>query len=177
MTTENQSTSRKLVLTAVLGCAIGLAALGAAYHQTSHATELSHRDHTINSHHARHDHRPNSRAAHRNFGEHIEGRLAFLKVELAITDAQSAVWETFADTLRAQVAETKALRESRSRDRNDRPRLNAVERLERAEQRLSRALANQRQLKTTIEPLYAALSEDQKRVADKLLRFGRRARG
>ncbi len=116
MTTDDQSKSRKLVLTAALGCVIGLAALGVANHQTSYAAETIGRDHASNSHHTRAEHHPHFRAFHRHLGEHIEGRLAFLKVELAITDAQSAVWETFADALRAHAAEVKTRRESRTDD-------------------------------------------------------------
>lgn len=36
-----------------------------------------------------------------NPAEHIEGRLAFLKTELKITDAQMAQWNAFADALRS----------------------------------------------------------------------------
>ena len=35
---------------------------------------------------------------------HIEGQLAYVKAELAITDAQSGPWNKFADTIRAQAA-------------------------------------------------------------------------
>jgi LTXXQ motif family protein len=34
-------------------------------------------------------------------GEHVEGRIAFLRAELKITDAQVPQWNTFADALRA----------------------------------------------------------------------------
>jgi hypothetical protein len=34
-------------------------------------------------------------------GQHIEGRLAFLKTELKITDAQAPQWNAYADALRA----------------------------------------------------------------------------
>ena len=37
---------------------------------------------------------------------HIEGRIAFLKAELAITDAQLPQWNAFADTLRARAKST-----------------------------------------------------------------------
>ncbi|MCC7482149.1 MAG: Spy/CpxP family protein refolding chaperone [Hyphomicrobiales bacterium] len=32
--------------------------------------------------------------------EHVEGRIAFLRAELQITDAQAKLWEAFADALR-----------------------------------------------------------------------------
>src|SRR5208337_3587477 len=40
---------------------------------------------------------------------HIEGRIAFLKAELAVTDAQSPQWGTFADALRERA---KTMRDS-----------------------------------------------------------------
>jgi hypothetical protein len=33
--------------------------------------------------------------------DHVEGRIAFLRTELKITDAQNAAWNTLADALRA----------------------------------------------------------------------------
>ena len=37
--------------------------------------------------------------------EHVEGRLAFLKTELKITDAQMPRWNTFAEAVRANAKE------------------------------------------------------------------------
>src|SRR5258708_7938518 len=41
-------------------------------------------------------------------GDHVEGRLAFLKTELNITDAQTAQWNAFADVVRGNA---KAMKE------------------------------------------------------------------
>ena len=38
--------------------------------------------------------------------EHVEGRLAYLKAELKLTDAQQAAWNTFADAYRATTQKT-----------------------------------------------------------------------
>jgi hypothetical protein len=40
--------------------------------------------------------------------DHIEGRIAFLKAELKITDTQLTQWNEFADVLRANARNTTA---------------------------------------------------------------------
>lgn len=42
-------------------------------------------------------------------GDHIEGRLAFLKTELRITDAQLPQWNAFADALRAHATQMRGM--------------------------------------------------------------------
>ena len=44
---------------------------------------------------------PTSSMPMMGMGDHIEGRIAFLKAELKITDAQLPQWNTFADALRS----------------------------------------------------------------------------
>jgi hypothetical protein len=106
---------------------------------------------------------------HRARPSRIEGRLAFLKTELEITDAQSAPWGAFADVLRLQ---DKARRERFEQMRaGSGQAASAVERLERRE-RASEARAQElKQFVAAFRPLYAALSEEQKKTADDL--FGR----
>jgi len=38
--------------------------------------------------------------------EHVDGRLAYLKAELKLTDQQQAAWNTFADAFRASTQKT-----------------------------------------------------------------------
>jgi hypothetical protein len=44
--------------------------------------------------------------------EHVDGRIAYLKADLKITDAQSAPWNAFADTMRADAASMRAMHEA-----------------------------------------------------------------
>ena len=44
--------------------------------------------------------------------DHVEGRIAFLRAELKITDAQAAGWNNFADALRANAKKLGAMRSS-----------------------------------------------------------------
>ncbi len=98
--------------------------------------------------------------------DHVEGRIAFLKAELKITDAQLSQWNTFADALRANARQTTqmlgiALQATA---------LNAPDRLERREKMLTSMLEIVRTTKAALSPLYDVLSNEQKKLADLLLR-------
>jgi periplasmic protein CpxP/Spy len=100
---------------------------------------------------------------------HIEGRLAFLRTELKITDAQLPQWNAFAAVMR-QNDEARQERFRQRRAAGDKP-MNAVERLE-ARERFSETQAdNLKRTLAAFRPLYDVLSADQKQVADEL--FGR----
>jgi hypothetical protein len=112
----------------------------------------------------------------------LEGRLAFLKTRLGITAAQERQWNTFADSLRqlssARLQDRQARRHERQQareDRDDPPAL--TERLDRGADRLQKAQARLAAFSNAVRPLYAALSEDQKTVADRLLRGAGLERG
>jgi protein CpxP len=104
--------------------------------------------------------------------ERMETRLAQIREALKITDAQEAQWNAFAETLRNQarsadqrIQEFRAQREQRGT--GERP--NAMARLEREQQRYSAALARVNERLAVQRPLYAALSTEQKAIADKVL--------
>jgi hypothetical protein len=107
-------------------------------------------------------------------GRHIEGRIAFLKAELKITDAQQPQWDKVAAAMRDNARELdQAVGEMRAS--RDQPQ-NAMQRLEaRARFAGLRARTTQR-LADAFQPLYASLSDQQKPAADELLAhhgFGR----
>jgi hypothetical protein len=129
--------------------------------------------------------RPAPHAAMRMAPNHrIDGRVAFLKAELKITDAQAPAFEAFAKVLRQNAAEMAAIAEKRHEQRaqqpqlpgQDRPGPTAIERLERrAEMSKAMAAQNQRYL-DAFKPLYNQLSAEQKKTADELV-GGRGHRG
>lgn len=98
--------------------------------------------------------------------ERIEGQLAFYRAELRITDAQQAQWNAFADAVRTTAgtlkqAVTKAMQES-----------GPVQAPEQIERRIALATAHleaMRSVQAAARPLYAALSDEQKRTADTLM--------
>ena len=104
--------------------------------------------------------------------ERVEARLAYLKTALKITQAQQTQWDAFADVqrnhARAADARVKAMRDGAAqRPQGGRP--NAVERLERRQQMLATQSQRLTEVIAAAKPLYAALSPDQKRIADELL--------
>jgi hypothetical protein len=98
--------------------------------------------------------------------QHVEGRLAFLKTELKITSAQEGVWGKFADAVR-QVAQT--MKASYAQAGQASGPTGAAAALDGYERRLTQRLEAVRTIKAAFTPLYAALSDDQKKVADELL--------
>jgi hypothetical protein len=103
--------------------------------------------------------------------DHVEGRIAFLRTELKITDAQAGAWNAFAVALRANAQNLGAARGAmmgrmgagQSQGQTLAQRLDAQERW------LTARLDGTRAIKTVFIKLSDALSQDQKRTADELL--------
>lgn len=103
--------------------------------------------------------------------ERIEGRIAFLRTELRITDAQQPLWNAFADALRANARTMKGDMQGMM-SAPDGMKHPLPQRIEHHERVLTGHLDALRRLKTALEPLYAALDDTQKRNADQLLMPG-----
>jgi|SRR6056297_769639 len=101
--------------------------------------------------------------------KHIEGRLAFLKTELGITDAQMDVWEDYAAAMRSAVDSMQKMHTTMMS--GDRP-TSFPERMERHEQMMSARIESLRTLRDAAVPLYAALDDQQKQVADSIMGMG-----
>lgn len=97
---------------------------------------------------------------------HVEGRIAFLKAELAITDAQTPQWNTFADVLRAQAAR---MRQAAAPATPLAGTVSAPEQLERRIAMLASGSEAMQAFLAGIKPLYAVLTDDQKKTADTLM--------
>ena len=97
--------------------------------------------------------------------ERVEGRIAFLKAELAITDAQADTWNDFADALRAYSAALKPAQMAGM----DTMAPDLVARLDQSEKRLSAELDGVRGLKAALAPLWEVLTDDQRSTATALL--------
>ena len=117
--------------------------------------------------------------------ERMEARLAQLQTALKITDAQKAQWENFAAVLRKHARELDIRvqeRRTQMAERSQRQQLSAIEQLERHQQRMAARAQRLNELIAAGRPLYAALTPEQKQVADGLLasrhgRGGHRHRG
>jgi LTXXQ motif family protein len=94
---------------------------------------------------------------------HVEGRIAALKTELKITEAQAPQWQRFADALRGAAKSMEAMQGQMMKADAPAP-LSA--RLARQEEMLSAHLASVKALKAAFDPLYASFGDEQKKVAD-----------
>lgn len=98
---------------------------------------------------------------------HVEGRLAFLKTELKITDAQLPLWNAFAQAARENA---KAMEEMMQGGMIGMSQSGTLpDRLALREKMMASHLEALRKLKTAVDPLYAALSDEQKKTADTLV--------
>ena len=98
--------------------------------------------------------------------DHIEGRLAFLKTELKITDAQLPLWNAVADVIRANAKTMGSMGDGMMGDMQT---STLPEKLAAREKMMTAHLEALRKLKAAVDPLYAALSDEQKKTADELL--------
>ena len=103
----------------------------------------------------------------------FEGRLAYLKSRLQISEEQMPLWENFAATLRANMDERIAARPE-PRGPGSGPST-LLERLEREQMRIARRAEHLNATAEALVPLYNAFSDEQKILADRVLsHFGER---
>jgi protein CpxP len=96
----------------------------------------------------------------------IEGRIAFVRAELKITDAQAPLFDALASVMRDNERAMRAAFEQREQQRSQ--QANLVDRLDQRQKRAEEMAAATGKLKAAWAPLYASLSDDQKKTADEL---------
>lgn len=98
----------------------------------------------------------------------MSGRLAYLKAELQITGAQEPLWNAYADavqnTLQSMVGRCNTMMGGTAWNS-----LSLPDRLARHEQFMAVQVDALRTIDKSLKPLYAALSDAQKKVADQLI--------
>ncbi|MCB4824877.1 Spy/CpxP family protein refolding chaperone [Roseicella aerolata] len=92
----------------------------------------------------------------------LEGRIAFLRSELRITDAQAAAWDTFANTLRSGREHLDAARAALQEGATA---VDPMARLESHERHLRERAEAMHMTRMAFNTLYAQLDDAQKRVA------------
>lgn len=103
--------------------------------------------------------------------DRVDGRLAFMKAELKITDEQKQAWDEFAEAVKS-TAEThndmmaSTMEEMQSGAFFDK---SLPDRLTLQETHMEARLEEIRTVKAATEKLYAVLSDDQKKVADDIV--------
>ena len=103
--------------------------------------------------------------------DRIEGRIAFLRTELKITDAQAGAWNAFSDALRANAKKLGEIRASMTGKSSEaqQPGPTMADRLDRQEQWLLARLEGTRAMKAAFIKLNEALSDEQEKTANDAL--------
>ena len=98
---------------------------------------------------------------------HVEGRLAYIRAELKITEAQEPLWKSYAAAVRdngnAMLAHCATMM-----NRQDASTLSLPDRLDQHEQLMAAQLEAVRAMNKALKPLYATFSDSQKLSADQL---------
>lgn len=95
-----------------------------------------------------------------------EGRVAFLKAELGITDAQKSEWDAYAATIKSNLQNMQGMWQTMKTVFDGKT---PVDRLDAQIAAMDSRLAALREIKPVLAKFYAALSDDQKKKADELL--------
>jgi len=108
--------------------------------------------------------------------EHVEGRIAYLKAEMKITEVQAAPWNTFADAMRADAAAMKAMHEGMAQGGmmtggTTQGAMPAAlpDRFAAQRKMMTGRVAMLDRMEAGAAPLYAVLSADQRRVIDQAM--------
>ncbi len=102
------------------------------------------------------------------FTEHLEGRLAYLKAELKLTDQQTSAWNNFADAWRAAAQKAQA-KCAAPEEHKDQAKPGVLQKLDMMDKHMSDHLDIVRAQKAAIEPFFTALSDEQKKIASETM--------
>jgi periplasmic protein CpxP/Spy len=103
---------------------------------------------------------------HHSASRHIDGRIAFLKTELKITDAQGPLFEKVANVMRENAKAMGDAAQSLRGDPNQ-PRT-AIARLEARAKFAQLRADSETKMLAAFRPLYQAMSPDQQKAADEM---------
>jgi hypothetical protein len=95
-----------------------------------------------------------------------EGRIAFLKAELAITDEQKATWDAYAAAIKMNLENMQAMRGTMMTVMQAQ---SPVEQLDAHIAAMEARLSALREIKPALSALYGRLSEEQRKKANELL--------
>ncbi len=99
---------------------------------------------------------------------HAGERVASLKTELKITEAQTPAWNKFADALIASAKSMEDAMDAMHTTMQHGTILSLPERIEHDEKMAATHLANLQAIKGSLDPLYASFSDEQKKYAETL---------
>jgi hypothetical protein len=99
-------------------------------------------------------------------GAMVDGRLAYLKAELNITDAQSEAWNGYANAGKGRVDVMQGMRQAMM---DAMQKGNAMGRMDARIKSMEAMVESMKTMKPATEKLYAVLTDEQKKVADQLI--------
>ncbi len=99
-------------------------------------------------------------------GALADSRLAHLKTELKITDAQADVWKTYTEAVKARATVMQGMRTTMM-DAMDQG--GAVDRMDIRIKSMEAMVESMKAIKPATEKLYVALTAEQKKAADELI--------
>ena len=106
--------------------------------------------------------------------DRVEARILSLHDKLHITPAQGPAWNDFAQVMRENAKEMKALLDQRVQQLKT---MTAVAELQSHAQMADLHATGMRKIVTTFETLYNTMPENQKKIADKVMTYHERRRG
>ncbi|MCH9809141.1 MAG: Spy/CpxP family protein refolding chaperone [Alphaproteobacteria bacterium] len=160
--------------------ALGLAGSAAAghrghdgYHGGGHGKhhKCHHRGHKGHGRHHGHGHHKGHGHGMGKMRGRLDGRLAFVKAELKITDEQSAAWDQFESTFKS-LRDARMARKAERREKRkgkDGASKTLLERMQHREDRVSRRLAHIKMKRESLAELYEVLSDEQKQTAEEVI--------
>lgn len=95
-----------------------------------------------------------------------DGRIAFLKAELGITDTQKEAWDAYAEALKKNLMGMQGMREAMMATMST---TGATERLEAHLAAMESRVASLKEVKPALAKLYGVLTDEQRKKADQIL--------
>ena len=96
----------------------------------------------------------------------MEARLAYIKADLEITEAQTAAWDAYANAVRARHAAKESMHPDMMKAKESG---SALERMDARIKAMETMVDSLKTLKPATEALYAVLTDEQKKKADQML--------
>jgi hypothetical protein len=113
---------------------------------------------------------PADQGATCRMNEHVDGQLGFIEAELKISQAQIPQWNVFADAFRAdkeKQAQACEMAQEQARSMASAPLPDSMRMMA---DRLAAKIESIRAMQAAIGPLYAMLSQEQKKKADEIMK-------
>jgi hypothetical protein len=104
-----------------------------------------------------------------NMAAQVEGRLAYLRVELGITEAEAAAWKEYTEAVKSRMSGMQSMRQEMMSAMQSGT---ALDRIKARTKIMETMVASMKAVNPALEGLYKVLTDEQKKKADQLLGMG-----